>query len=102
MSLKAQGDQAKTTTVWYLARELARAGKRVLLRDLDPQEGLTDILRDHGAPDGRFLLQQAETGAVSTDLLPGTPVLDEEALLLSETPVGYARLPSTTPPLGRS
>ena len=37
---------AKSTTTWFLARELARAGKRVLLRDLDPQQGLRDILRD--------------------------------------------------------
>jgi cellulose biosynthesis protein BcsQ len=49
-----KGGVAKTTTVWYLGRELARAGKRVVLRDLDPQRGLYDIFRDHGCPDGLF------------------------------------------------
>jgi cellulose biosynthesis protein BcsQ len=49
-----KGGVAKSTTTWYLARELARAGKRVLLRDLDPQQGLRDILRDHGCEDGRY------------------------------------------------
>jgi cellulose biosynthesis protein BcsQ len=49
-----KGGVAKTTTVWYLGRELARAGKRVLLKDLDPQRGLYDIFRDHGCEDGRF------------------------------------------------
>ena len=49
-----KGGVAKSTTTWFLARELARAGKRVLLRDLDPQQGLRDILRDHGCEDGRY------------------------------------------------
>jgi hypothetical protein len=49
-----KGGVAKTTTTWYLAREIARAGKRVLLRDCDPQAGLRDILRGHGVEDGRF------------------------------------------------
>jgi cellulose biosynthesis protein BcsQ len=49
-----KGGVAKSTTTWYLARELARAGKRVVLRDLDPQQGLRDILRDHGCEDGRY------------------------------------------------
>jgi cellulose biosynthesis protein BcsQ len=49
-----KGGVAKNTTVWYLGRELARAGKRVLLTDLDPQRGLFDIFRDHGCEDGRF------------------------------------------------
>jgi excisionase family DNA binding protein len=49
-----KGGVAKSTTTWFLARELARAGKRVILRDLDPQQGLRDILRDHGCEDGRY------------------------------------------------
>ena len=49
-----KGGVAKSTTTWYLARELARAGQRVILRDLDPQQGLRDILRDHGCEDGRY------------------------------------------------
>jgi excisionase family DNA binding protein len=49
-----KGGVAKSTTTWYLARELGRAGQRVLLRDLDPQQGLRDILRDHGCEDGRY------------------------------------------------
>src|SRR5579859_2819550 len=36
-----KGGVGKTTTTWYLSRELARAGMNVVLRDLDPQ-----ILRD--------------------------------------------------------
>ena len=49
-----KGGVAKSTTTWFLARELAKAGQRVLLRDLDPQQGLRDILRDHGCEDGRY------------------------------------------------
>ena len=49
-----KGGVGKTTSTWYLGRELARAGKRVLLRDLDPQQGLTDIVRDLGGQDGVF------------------------------------------------
>ncbi len=49
-----KGGVAKSTTTWFLARELARAGKCVILRDLDPQQGLRDILRDHGCEDGRY------------------------------------------------
>src|SRR6266487_2910389 len=35
-----KGGVAKTTTTWYLSRELARAGKNVVLRDLDGQDGV--------------------------------------------------------------
>jgi cellulose biosynthesis protein BcsQ len=49
-----KGGVGKTTTTWYLGRELARAGKNVILRDLDPQRGLTDIVRDLGGRDGMF------------------------------------------------
>jgi cellulose biosynthesis protein BcsQ len=66
-----KGGVAKSTTTWYLARELARAGKRVVLRDLDPQQGLRDILRDHGCEDGRY----SQTIALVPDgePLPFTP-----------------------------
>jgi excisionase family DNA binding protein len=66
-----KGGVAKSTTTWYLARELGRAGKRVLLRDLDPQQGLRDILRDHGCEDGRY----SKTIALVSDgdPLPFTP-----------------------------
>ena len=49
-----KGGVGKTTSTWYVGRELERAGKRVLLRDLDPQQGLTDIVRDLGGQDGAF------------------------------------------------
>jgi cellulose biosynthesis protein BcsQ len=49
-----KGGVGKTTTTWFVGRELALMGKRVLLRDLDPQQGLTDIVRDLGGVDGCF------------------------------------------------
>jgi cellulose biosynthesis protein BcsQ len=49
-----KGGVGKTTTTWYLSRELSRAGKNVVLRDLDPQRGLSDIVRDLGGQDGVF------------------------------------------------
>jgi cellulose biosynthesis protein BcsQ len=66
-----KGGVAKSTTTWFLARELAKAGQLVLLRDLDPQQGLRDILRDHGCEDGRY----ARTIALVADgdPLPFTP-----------------------------
>jgi cellulose biosynthesis protein BcsQ len=66
-----KGGVAKSTTTWYLARELARAGKRVVLRDLDPQQGLRDILRDHGCEDGRYSRSIALVG--DGERLPFTP-----------------------------
>ena len=49
-----KGGVGKTTTTWYLSRELARVGKNVVLRDLDPQRGLSDIVRDLGGQNGVF------------------------------------------------
>jgi cellulose biosynthesis protein BcsQ len=66
-----KGGVAKSTTTWYLARELAKAGKRVVLRDLDPQQGLRDILRDHGCEDGRY--SKAIALVADGDPLPFTP-----------------------------
>src|SRR3954453_13554734 len=86
-----KGGVAKSTTTWYLARELARAGQRVLLRDLDPQQGLRDILRDHGCEDGRY----SRTIALVKDgePLPFTPdveVIDTPPALDDSLP-GVAR-----------
>lgn len=79
-----KGGVAKSTTTWYLARELARAGQRVLLRDLDPQQGLRDILRDHGCEDGRYsktiaLVADGEPLSFSPDveLIDTPPALDD-------------------------
>jgi excisionase family DNA binding protein len=79
-----KGGVAKSTTTWYLARELGRAGKRVLLRDLDPQQGLRDILRDHGCEDGRYsktiaLVQDGDPLPFTPDveLIDTPPALDD-------------------------
>jgi excisionase family DNA binding protein len=79
-----KGGVAKSTTTWYLARELARAGQRVVLRDLDPQQGLRDILRDHGCEDGRYsktiaLVPDGEPlpFAPDVELIDTPPALDD-------------------------
>ena len=86
-----KGGVAKSTTTWFLARELARAGKRVLLRDLDPQQGLRDILRDHGCEDGRY----SKTIALVSDgeplpFIPDVELIDTPPALDDSLP-GVAR-----------
>lgn len=86
-----KGGVAKSTTTWFLARELARAGKRVLLRDLDPQQGLRDILRDHGCEDGRY----SKTIALVADgeplpFIPDVELIDTPPALDDSLP-GVAR-----------
>jgi chromosome partitioning protein len=49
-----KGGVAKTTTTYYLGRELVLLGKRVVLRDLDPQKTLSEALRVLGAPLDEF------------------------------------------------
>jgi chromosome partitioning protein len=49
-----KGGVAKTTTTYYLGRELVLLGKRVILRDLDPQRTLAEALRALGAPIDEF------------------------------------------------
>lgn len=44
-----KGGVCKTTSTFYLALEFARAGKRVICRDLDKQRSLTHVFRDLGA-----------------------------------------------------
>jgi chromosome partitioning protein len=85
-----KGGVAKTTTTWYLARELARAGKRVLLRDCDPQAGLRDILRGHGVEDGQFSRRIALAAdderlpfAPDIELIDTPPLLDVSLPILS-------------------
>jgi chromosome partitioning protein len=48
-----KGGQAKTTTAFYLARELAARGHRVVLRDTDSQRSLTEVLLALGAQQDR-------------------------------------------------
>jgi hypothetical protein len=45
-----KGGVCKTTSTFYFALEFARAGKRVICRDLDKQRSLTHVFRDVGAP----------------------------------------------------
>jgi len=45
-----KGGVSKTTTTFFLSRELASMGKRVLMRDLDSQRTLTNVLRALGTP----------------------------------------------------
>jgi len=49
-----KGGQSKTSSCFYLARELSAAGMRVVLRDLDAQRSLTKILRALGTPEDEF------------------------------------------------
>jgi chromosome partitioning protein len=49
-----KGGVAKTTTTYYLGRELVLLGKRVVLRDLDPQRTLSEALRALGSPVDEF------------------------------------------------
>src|SRR5437879_4413849 len=49
-----KGGVAKTTTTYYLGRELVLLGKRVILRDLDPQRTLSEALRALGTPVDEF------------------------------------------------
>ena len=79
-----KGGVGKTTTTWYLSRELARAGKNVVLRDLDPQRGLSDIVRDLGGQDGVFSRRLALVSdgqslpfAPDIELIDTPPSLDE-------------------------
>jgi hypothetical protein len=44
-----KGGVCKTTSTFYLALEFARAGRRVICRDLDKQRSLTHVFRDLGA-----------------------------------------------------
>ncbi len=49
-----KGGVAKTTTTYYLGRELVLCSKRVVLRDLDPQHTLSEALRVLGGPVDEF------------------------------------------------
>lgn len=49
-----KGGQAKTTTTFYLGRELAARGRRVILRDTDAQRSLTEVLDGLGAERDEF------------------------------------------------
>jgi len=105
-----KGGVGKTTSTWYLGRELARAGKRVLLRDLDPQQGLTDIVRDLGGQDGVFSSRLAlvPEGAPlpwvpHVELIDTPPSLDEslpgvnraDALIIPAVPAPGCTRPGT-------
>jgi len=54
-----KGGVGKTLTTIYTARWLARMGRRVAIRDLDPQRGVWDFAEALGRPDGRVLARLA-------------------------------------------
>ena len=49
-----KGGQSKTSTCFYLSRELSAVGHRVILRDIDAQRSLTKVLRALSAAEDDF------------------------------------------------
>ena len=79
-----KGGQAKTTTTFYLGRELAARGRRVILRDTDAQRSLTEVLDGLGAERDEFGRRHFLKRMV---LVPdGTPVPFRADFELIDTP----------------
>jgi chromosome partitioning protein len=79
-----KGGVAKTTTTYYLGRELVALGKRVVLRDLDPQRTLSEALRALGSPIDEFERQPFLKNLV---LVPeGSPLPFRPDIELIDTP----------------
>ena len=75
-----KGGVAKTTTTYYLGRELVLLGKRVILRDLDPQRTLSEALRALGTPVDEFLNPERRVILDCIDAL--LPFLSDDQLLI--------------------
>lgn len=84
-----KGGVAKTTTTYYLGRELVLLGKRVILRDLDPQRTLSEALRALGSPVDEFDRQPFLKRMV---LVPdGSPLPFRPDVELIDTPPDIAK-----------
>jgi len=84
-----KGGVAKTTTTYYLGRELVLLGRRVVLRDLDPQRTLSEALRALGSPVDEFDRQPFLKRMV---LVPdGSPLPFRPDVELIDTPPDIAK-----------
>jgi chromosome partitioning protein len=83
------GGQGKTTTCYFLAKMLARAGKKVLAIDCDPQANLTFFL-NHEVADNQPTLLELLQGTVATE--DGIYPTAEENLFLIPADSGLAKV----------
>ena len=88
-SVSLAGGQGKTTTCYFIAKMLARKGKKVLAVDCDPQANLTFFLNHEVAPDRPTLLEVIK-GTVSTE--DGIYPTEEENLFLIPADRGLAKV----------
>ena len=118
--ISRKGGSGKSTSAWILADGLRKAGKRVLLIDLDSQANLTSVMRADpdklnatdlldGSAKPAHIIQHTESG----DIIPGsgdlaaadvvltsnthlkkalTPLLPEYDYIIIDTPASYGRL----------
>ncbi|MBL4848864.1 MAG: ParA family protein [Planctomycetes bacterium] len=92
-----KGGVGKTTTALTLASELALAGQRVLVIDMDPQENLTMGLGVEVPSDGATLYEVLTRGVALAEAI--YPVPDERLEMLHIVPAGpyLARAESELP-----
>ncbi len=83
------GGQGKTTTCYFLAKMLARAGKKVLAIDCDPQANLTFFLNHEVASNEPTLLEVIK-GTIST--VDGIYPTEDENLFLIPADSGLAKV----------
>ena len=83
------GGQGKTTTCYFLAKMLARAGKKVLAIDCDPQANLTFFL-NHEVASNEPTLFELLKGTISTE--DGIYPTEEENLFLIPADSGLTKV----------